>query len=521
MNNWIVIPILLPIFTALACALIPASKLAVQRTLSLGASLALVATSFYMIGQTASGEIFSYAMGNWSAPFGIVLVVDRLAAMMVTLTSVVAFFVLAYASQGADKRGPYFHFIYQFQVVGICGAFLTGDIFNLFVFFEILLLASYNLLVYSGGEKRLKAGIHYVILNLVGSALFLIGVSTLYGVTGTLNMADMAIQVAALGPEDQAILQAGALILMVVFALKAALLPLYLWLPGVYSAATAPAAALFAVLTKVGVYAILRTSTLIFGPQAGVGADLIEPYLFPLALMTLFFGMIGAMGSLRMRHMTGYLIIASLGTMMASIGLFTQASISGALYYLAHSTLIMALFFLLIERVSAQRGPFTDEIRIGWRLTQPTLLGLIFFGAAVAAAGLPPFSGFLGKLMMLQAAIDQPGGFWMWAIVLFTSLLGLIALSRVGTQVFWKGTDVAEKRNEQVERTTALQAVPLIGMLAILAAYAAFAGPITNYTDEVAAQLLDPQQYIGAVMVEPAFFPDTAGMSDDLSNKDH
>ncbi|RVU43195.1 monovalent cation/H+ antiporter subunit D [Lujinxingia sediminis] len=520
MNNWIVIPILLPMLTALVCALIPASKIAIQRTLSLTASLALMATGFFMVSQTMSGEIFSYAMGSWSAPFGIVVVVDRLSAMMVALTSVVALCVLAYASQGSDKRGPYFHFLFQFQVLGICGAFLTGDIFNLFVFFEILLLASYNLLVYSGGKKRLKAGIHYVILNLVGSALFLIGVSTLYGITGTLNMADMAIQVAALGPEDQAILQAGALVLMVVFALKAALLPLYLWLPGVYGAATAPVAALFAVLTKVGVYAILRTSTLIFGPEAGVGADLIAPYLFPLALMTLFFGMVGAMGSHRLRHMTGYLIIASLGTMLASIGLFTQASISGALYYLVHSTLIMALFFLLIERVSAQRGPFTDEIRIGWKLTQPTLLGLIFFGAAVAAAGLPPFSGFLGKLLMLQAAIGEPGGFWMWAVILFTSLLGLVALSRVGTQVFWKGTEISAERADQVERTTTLQAAPLVAILAILAAYSVFAGPVTRYTDAAAAQLLDPQQYIDAVMVQPAFFPDT-GMSDDLSNKDH
>ncbi|RAL20781.1 monovalent cation/H+ antiporter subunit D [Lujinxingia litoralis] len=520
MNNWIVIPIVLPLVTGLICALIPNSKIALQRTLALASSAFYVAFSFWMLSQTFSGEIFSYAMGNWSAPFGITVVVDRLAALMVTLTSVVAFLVLTYAVQGTDKRGPYFHFLYQFQVLGITGAFMTGDLFNLFVFFEILLLSSYNLLVYSGGKKRIKAGIHYVALNLVGSALFLIGVSTLYGVTGSLNMADMALSVAALGPEDQAILQAGGLILMVVFALKAALLPLYLWLPSVYGAATAPVAALFAILTKVGVYAILRTSTLIFGPEAGVGADLIEPYLFPLALMTLFFGMVGAMGSRRMRPMIGYLIISSLGSMLASIGLFSQESISGAVYYMVHSTLIMGLFFLLVERISLQRGPFTDEIRVGWKLSQPGLLGLLFFGAAVAAAGLPPLSGFLGKLLMLQAAITEPGGFWLWVVLLLTSLLGLVALSRVGTEVIWKGGEVPPAKQDQIERTSALQAAPLVAILAVLATYSALAGPITEFTDALAAQLLNPEQYIEAVMVDPVIFPDT-GMSDEFLTKDH
>src|SRR5690554_7022990 len=276
--------------TALACALIPASKIAVQRTLSLGASLALVATSFFMVSQTMSGEIFSYAMGSWSAPFGIVVVVDRLSALMVALTSVVALCVLAYASQGSDKRGPYFHFLFQFQVVGICGAFLTGDIFNLFVFFEILLLASYNLLLQGGGLKRAKAALHYVVLNLIGSAILLVAVAILYGLLGTLNMADMAVRVRQLGAADAPLVAAAAILLLLVFGLKAAVVPVYFWLPRAYASASAPVAALFAIMTKVGVYAIIRVYSLIFGSEASELADLAQPWLWPLGLATLSLG---------------------------------------------------------------------------------------------------------------------------------------------------------------------------------------------------------------------------------------
>src|SRR5690606_2213561 len=234
----------------------------------------------------------AYRLGDWPAPFGIVLVLDRLSALMLVLTAAVALFSLLHAVQGQDRAGPLYHPLFQLQLVGLNGAFLTGDLFNLFVFFEILLIASYCLLVHGSTAPRLRAGVHYVVLNLAGSSLFLIAVGTLYGVTGTLNMADMAQKVALLGAPDAALVRSAALLLLVVFALKAALVPLYFWLPAAYSAASAPVAALFAIMTKVGVYSIVRVYTLIFGSGGGVAAEVATPWLLPLALLTVVLGMI-------------------------------------------------------------------------------------------------------------------------------------------------------------------------------------------------------------------------------------
>ncbi|MBA2662660.1 MAG: monovalent cation/H+ antiporter subunit D [Bradymonadaceae bacterium] len=498
MNHWLIFPILIPILAALVIPLFAGKDLALQRGISLTASLATMFAGLWMLRLAAGGEMFTYALGNWPAPFGIVLVLDGLSAVLVALTGVIGLFALLYAMQGTDEKGPFFHVLFQMQIAGICGAFLTGDLFNLFVFFEILLLASYNLLVFSGGEKRLRAGVHYVILNLIGSGLFLLAVGTLYGVTGTLNMAHMAVRVSELGASETALVQASALLLIVVFALKAAMLPLYLWLPNVYSSATAPVAALFSVLTKVGVYAILRTSTLIFGAEAGVAADLLKPYLMPLALLTLVLGWIGAMGSHKLRKMLGYMIIASLGLMMASMGLFTTAGISAGIYYMLHSTVVMALMFLLVDLIARQRGPVDDALVVGWTPTQGSMLGVLFFGAVIAAAGLPPLSGFIGKMLILQAAIDQPNGFWMWAIVLITSLIALVALSRAGSLVFFKTDDVPP--GESAGRASLGDFLPVVGLLVCIALFTAYSGPVTEFTNMTAAQLLEPSFYITNVL---------------------
>ncbi len=231
------------------------------------------------------------------APYGIVLVVDRLAAWMLLTTSLLAVFALLYAVRGIDTEGRHFHVLFQLQLFGLNGAFLTGDLFNLFVFFEILLLASYGLLLHGGGRNRVKAGLHYVVINLVGSTLFLFAVGTLYGVTGTLNMADLAVKLAQTPPENLALVQSAGLLLFAVFALKAALLPLYLWLPAAYAHTSAPVAALFAIMTKVGAYSILRVYSLMFGDAAGPVANLLDAWLAPLALVTLVLGMLGVLAS--------------------------------------------------------------------------------------------------------------------------------------------------------------------------------------------------------------------------------
>jgi multicomponent K+:H+ antiporter subunit D len=444
------------------------------------------------------GNILTYRLGDWPAPFGIVLVLDRLSALMLLLTAAVALFSLLHAVQEQDRSGPLYHPLFQLQLVGLNGAFLTGDLFNLFVFFEILLIASYCLLIHGSTAPRLRTGVHYVVLNLAGSSLFLIAVGALYGVTGTLNMADMAQKVALLGAHDAALVRSAALLLLVVFALKAALVPLYFWLPSAYSAASAPVAALFAIMTKVGVYSIVRVYTLIFGAGAGVAADVASPWLLPIALLTIVLGMTGAAGSQELRRMQGYLLIGSVGIMLASIALFSTASIAAGLYYLVHSTLVMAGMFLVSDLIAQQRGDRDDLLVSGAALLQPALLGLLFFIGAVAVAGLPPLSGFVGKALILAAAGPVEAMPWIWAVVLGSGLLAMIALSRAGIVLFWDlhPEDDADGAGAWPARAFG----PAAGLFALIVAITVFAEPLSSFTEAAAGQLLHPADYIRAVL---------------------
>jgi multicomponent K+:H+ antiporter subunit D len=267
MNHWIIVPVVLPALTAAVLVLMLRSDIRLQRLLSVTSAVLLLLVAIGLWSQSAHGPQ-AYLIGSWPAPFGIVLVLDRLSALMLLLASVIACAALLYAIVGWDRRGRYFHALFQFQLLGINGALLTGDVFNLFVFFEVMLIASYGLVLHGGGPWRLKAGFQYVAINLIASTLFLFAVGLMYGVTGTLNMADLAVRVARLPDGDTALLTAAALLLFAVFAVKCALVPLHWWLPATYSAGPAPAVALFAVLTKVGSYAIIRVHTLVFGAEA-------------------------------------------------------------------------------------------------------------------------------------------------------------------------------------------------------------------------------------------------------------
>jgi len=355
MNHWIVVPVVLPAVAAAFIILSLRRNAALERTFSFLATACLLGVSVGLLYAASSGTPQSYELGNWPAPFGIVLVLDRLSALMVTLTAVLAVPILIYAACGWDRRGRHFHALFQFQLMGLNGAFLTGDIFNLFVFFEILLIASYGLMLHGAGRERLRAGTHYVVVNLTGSTIFLIAVGLIYAVTGTLNMADLAVKVPDVAEGDRAILGAGVLLLLLVFALKAALVPLHFWLPGTYAAAPAPVAALFAIMTKVGAYAILRIYTLVFGGGAGEMAWIAEPWLLPVALVTLVLGIVGVVAARSLRRMACFAVIASMGTLLAAFGAFTERAAAAGLYYLLHSTLIGAGLFLLVDQI-AERG---------------------------------------------------------------------------------------------------------------------------------------------------------------------
>ena len=328
----VVAVVILPAVLGAATLLALRHRLDASRFVSLGSCLTLVAIAAALTAHASGGTVESYALGDWRAPFGIVLVLDRLSAMMLLLTAVLALAVMTYAVvTGADRKGWHFHPLFQFQLLGLNGAFLTGDLFNLFVFFEVLLIASYGLLLHGQGPERLKAGVQFVVINLVGSTLFLVGVGLLYGVTGTLNMADLAARVAAAPAGDQGLIAAAALVLTTVFALKAALAPLHFWLPGAYAATSGAVAALFAIMTKVGAYAIIRTGTLIFGADAGAAAFIAGPWILPAAVATAFIGFIGLFTARDLREMAAWSVVGSMGVLLCAVSVFRVEAMGPAL----------------------------------------------------------------------------------------------------------------------------------------------------------------------------------------------
>ncbi len=508
MSHWIILPIILPAFLAPFIVLAARYHIGIQRVISVVGGLALVVIGAGLSWQASDGTITLYRLSDWAAPFGIVLVGDRLSALMVLLTAVLAFFVLLYAiGSGWDNRGRHFHALFQFQMMGIMGAFLTGDLFNLFVFFEVLLIASYGLMIHTGGTVRLRAGVQYVLFNLLGSTLFLFALGAIYAETGTLNMADLAGRVQLIDPAATAGIRVAAVLLLMVFAIKAAVVPLHFWLPSSYAEAPAPVAALFAIMTKVGAYAIIRVYTLIFPPELEAVVGLHGWWLLPAALVSLAIGMTGVLAARQLDRLVAFSVIGSMGMVMVAISLFTPAGISAALYYIVHSTLAAAALFLISDLARAGR----ENLEL---TTQPPVAGAaltaaLFFVAAIAMAGLPPLSGFVGKLLILDASYQTSAVVWIWAVVLGASLIAMIGFSRAGSILFWKAESLPRDAGaEAPARPPALSYVAVGGLLALMAAHTVLAGPATGYTSAIAAQLFDPAPYISTVLDTPGKLSD-------------
>lgn len=491
MNHALILPLLLPLFMGALLLFAHRADKSTKRLLSLAATWTLVPIAIWLVLLADDGQLRIYALGSWQPPFGIILMLDRLSALMLLVTAVLAGFAALYACRGDDERGPNFHALYQFQLLGINGAFLTGDLFNLFVFFEILLISSYALLLHGHGQRRVRSGMHYVVLNLLGSSLFLIGVSMLYGLLGTLNMVDMAARVAAAEPADAPLLAAAGYLLLVVFALKGAILPLYFWLPRAYASATAPVAALFAIMTKVGLYAIIRVFTLVFGSEAGELSGMVDLWLWPLALLTLGAAVIGALAARSLQVLLAYLVVVSVGTLLAGIALGSEAGLAAALYYLVHSTLVAGGLFLLADLIARQRGDLGTDLISAPALRQPLLLGTLFFMGAISVAGLPPFSGFLGKVMLLRAIELGADAIALWAVVLVGGLGMLISLSRAGSLVFWRPSAEAVGQPADAIRVLATVGLLLGSVMLVVAA-----GPLQAFVQATAAQLLDVGPYL-------------------------
>lgn len=497
-EHLVILPLLVPLIAGILLVLMRGSENESRRAASMIAVQILFGCSLALLLAVKDGEILTYGLGNWPAPYGILLVADRLSAMMVLLTSVLALLVMLHAINGSDRKGGQFHVLFQFQLFGLNGAFLTGDLFNLFVFFEVLLIASYGLLLHGLGAGRARAGLHYVVVNLLGSSLFLFAVGTLYGLLGTLNMADLAERMAALPAGDLELVRAAMLLLLLVFALKAALAPLHLWLPGAYSSAGPAAAALFAIMTKVGAYAILRIDSLMIAPGADpLLNDWVRSGLLGLGLVTICAGTIGVIGSRRLAILVANLVVVSSGTLLMALGIGGTDGVSAGLYYLLHSTLVAAALFLLTDKLTQTRGDYGDRLVPGPSLPVVNLLGGLFLVLAVAAAGLPPLSGFIGKVLILRAGIgDTLTGWapWILGVVLITSLLNLMALTRAGTLLFYK----TEPEAGSVRLSQPAYLVPVVVFVVAIAALVVYAGPIEGFVRATAEQLGQPGLYIEA-----------------------
>ncbi|ESR26880.1 monovalent cation/H+ antiporter subunit D [Lutibaculum baratangense] len=502
-NHWIILPVILPALTAAVLVLMRHAGLGAQRWVSVGVTAFLVGNALYLWSLAAGGPE-AYFLGDWPAPFGIVLVLDRLSALMLVVTSVIALAALLYAVIGWDARGQHFHALFQFQLLGINGAFLTGDLFNLFVFFEILLIASYGLVLHGGGAWRMKSGFQYVAINLVASTVFLFGVGLIYGVTGTLNMADLAVRVSQLPPENHALLSVGSLLLFSVFAMKCALAPFHWWLPTTYSATSAPAVALFAVLTKVGAYAIIRVHTLVFASGVAGVSDLLQQLLLPAAALTLIVGSIGVLASKSMLQLASFSIVASMGTLLIAGAGIEERQIAAALYYLLHSCLVGAVLFLIVDIVAAGRGTTIDRLVPEAATPRNLLLAALFFGAAIAMVGMPPLSGFVGKVAILSSIRENGAGFAGWAVILGTSLLLLVGYLRAGSTLFWKAPAVAALAAEPSKaRPVGAAPIAIVATLLVFTgALTVLGGPVMDAMTATARELLDQGRYIGAVLPE-------------------
>ena len=489
MNQLAVLPILIPLVTGVILILIPSLRL--QRVLNIVSVFGVLVLSLILLRVVWLDGIVVYKYGDWPPPFGITLVVDLLSSGLLCIAMIVAFAALTYSLSSLDvhREKLFFHPLFQFLLIGVNGIFLTGDIFNLFVFFEVMLISSYGLVALGGTAGQLEATVKYVTINLIGSILLVGVVGLLYGVVGTLNMADLAQKVDMVGPNP--VITLLSLVFLVVFGLKAAVFGLWFWMPGTYTVVQAGVSAYFGgILTKIGVYGILRIFTLIFVQDIAYTHTLI----LAVACLTMFFGVLGAAAQHEYRTILTWHISSQVGYMIMGVGLFSVAGIAGSIFYVMNNILVKASLFLssgIAERLTKT----LDIYSMGGLLKRAPLPAFLFLAAALALAGVPPFSGFWGKLLLIKAGIES-GGVLDWisvATALVTSFFTLYSMMKIWQNAYWRSpvlVDSLPVRN-MVPPTVLLVAITLV-----MGFWPSF---LYDYSYVAAEQLMNPLQYIDAV----------------------
>jgi len=494
-------PVLLPLLGA-ALSVVFARMRAAQRVISVVVLLALVVNNVILLvrvdeatGNAVGGVAVSQA-GGWAAPLGVSLVVDRLAAMMLVVSSLMLISVLVYAmgQQAEERRFAAFHPVYLVLAAGVSASFITGDLFNLFVAFEMMLVASYVLLTLGGRAGQVRSGMSYVVISLIASTFFITALALIYSAVGTVNMAELSGRM----PEMSGGVQAGfSLLLIAVFGIKAGIFPLFFWLPDSYPTAPNAVTAIFAgLLTKVGVYAIIRTQLLLFPNDSQQGTVLLI-----VAGATMLAGVLGALSHDDLQRILSFHIVSHIGYMIMGLGLFTLAGVAGAVFYVVHHIVVKTALFLVAGLVERKAG--SDRLsRVGGLVRSAPMISILFALPALSIAGIPPFSGFVAKFALVDAAIDAR----QWGIVvvsLLVSLLTMYVMGRIWSNVFWGAPEdgvVSDRLGPGATKVPVLMTAATVAVVGLSVALLVFAGPLYDLAERAGADLLNPRVYIDAVL---------------------
>ena len=490
MSALVVLPVVVPLLAA-AVLLLFRGQREFQRVLATGATALLLVVSAVLLAQVSAQGILAVQLGGWQAPFGITFVADHLSAIMVLITAVMALASAVYALVDIDpeREASGFHPLFQVLLVGINGAFLTGDLFNLFVWFEVMLIASFVLLTLGSSRAQLEGGIKYVSVNLVASMLFLTAIGLLYGFTGTLNMADLAV---LLPEHDAGLVTTIAMLFMVAFGIKAAVFPLFFWLPASYHTPPIAISAFFAgMLTKVGVYALIRTFTLLFVADVGYTHTI----LLWIGGLTMVTGVLTAAAQNDIRKILSFHIVSQIGYLIVALALYTPLALAGAVFYLVHVIIAKANLFLIAGITRRLSGSF-DLRHIGGLFQHAPFLSVLFLISALGLAGIPPLSGFWAKLLVIAAALEA-AQWWVTGVALAVGLLTLFSMTKIWQYAFWSpltnGVVLAQ-------RPSRLLYAPTIALALLILLLGLWSEPLIALSDAAAAELLDPSRYVQAVL---------------------
>lgn len=496
-NILLVLPVLIPVLTGIVTLFLWKNK-QLQTSVTIAGSAILLIACIGILESVYTKGILSTQVGNWPAPFGITFVSDMLSAVMLVLTALISTAVSIYSISAVDSQRKFFGFypIYNILIMGVCGAFLTGDLFNLFVWFEVILISSFVLLTLGGEKPQIESAIKYVTLNLISSTLFLTAIGLIYGITGTLNMADLAVKLSTI--ENSSVVTAISILFLISFGIKSAVFPLFFWLPSSYHTPPVAISSFFAgLLTKVGVYALIRIFTLIFVDDTFYTHTL----LLVIAGFTMFTGVLGAAAQNEFRRILSFHIISQIGYMVMGLALFTPLALAGSVFYIIHHIIVKSNLFLVSGLVGRLSGTFELK-KLGGYYSSFPFISALFLIPALSLAGIPPLSGFWAKLTIIRSGL-QKDEYIIVAVALIVGILTLFSMTKIWMEVFWKkGTDDINQDTVDIYRDKSL--IPLIIPIIFLALITLFIGfypePVFNIAQRASEELLNPGGYIKAVL---------------------